>query len=93
MKQNKPFFRGKTRFFWFIPTQTKTNKKQTKTPKKQRRRVYGKWGGPKGHLTWPLNPSNRKTKAKTKEQTKPKHLKQNKQKTKQKQNKTIVLRV
>ena len=45
-----------------------------------------KWGGPKGHLTWPLNPS-KKNKSKNKRTNKTQQLKQNKQKTNQKQNK------
>ena len=44
-----------------------------------------KWGGPSGNLTWPLKPSNKKTKAKTKEEI---TANKENQKANQKQSKT-----
>ena len=59
--QKGPFLGGKTGFFLLKET------KKARQGKKQKQKKYGgfraKWGGPLGHLTWPLNPP-KKTKTK-----------------------------
>ena len=94
-----PFSRGKRSFV------LKTKKrKQQKTQKKGFR---AKWGGPLGHLTWPLNPPKQKTKQKQKKKQKkkirraygqvrwpfgPPHLKRKKDKNKKEKTKEIKQR-
>ena len=75
-KQKCPFLGGKQGFCLLETKERIKNKGKTK-PKKQIRRVRAKWGGPSGHLTWPLNPpqkTNKKTKLK-----KNKHKKKNRE--------------
>ena len=55
-------------------------KTKTKTKQNKQGGFRAKWGGPSGHLTWPLNPP-KKTK-KTKQNPKNKQKKQKKEKTK-----------
>ena len=62
---------------------SKKNNKKTKTKR-------AKWGGPLGHLTWPLNPQKNKTKKqkKTKQKTTKKSKKRKTKKEKVKNTKT-----
>ena len=79
------FAGGKKQVFWFIPTQTETNQKHTTKTTNEDLRV--RWGGPKGLLTWPLNPS-KKNKSKNKRNKHNPTTKTKQTKTSQKQNKT-----
>ena len=58
-KHKCPFLGGKTGFSYW---EQRKQRKKTKT--KQIGGFRAKWGGPSGHLTWPLNPS-KETKNKT----------------------------
>ena len=74
-KQKCPFLGGKQGFFVL---QSKERKGTKTNQKKQKINKFGgfraKWGGPLGHLTWPLNP--------------PKHKKNKNKNKKKKQKKT-----
>ena len=69
-------FSGENKVFFVL-----NNRKKTKPPKKQHNKnnknkqggFRAKWGGPSGHLTWPLNPpkkTNKKNKTKKQKKTK-----------------------
>ena len=78
-----PFPRGTTKFFLYCKA-----KKGTKTKhKKQKINKFGgfraKWGGPLGHLTWPLNPPKQKRNNNKKKQRKQKQIKKKKKQKKQ----------
>ena len=65
----------------------KNNKKRNKTKTKQKTNKEGlraKWGGPSGHLTWPLNPPKKNTKT-TKQKKKTKKNQKKKKKTRKNQ--------
>ena len=62
INKKMPFSGGKQGFFFRI---TKQRKEQKQTKKQKNNKEGGfraKWGGPLGHLTWPLNPPKQKTK-------------------------------
>ena len=64
-----PFSRGKRGFFCVLKEQRKENNNKTKNKKQKRQTIIkkgfrAKWGLPSGHLTWPLNPKNKKLKNK-----------------------------
>ena len=48
------FFRAKTSFF-----SIKSKDRKAKITQKNKEGFRAKWGGPLGHLTWPLNPPNK----------------------------------
>ena len=81
------FSGGKARFL--VHSNTNKNKPQKQTTKTTKEGLRVRWGGPKGHLTWPLNPS-KYNKSKSKRTNKTQQLKQNKQK--QTKNKTKQIR-
>ena len=86
--KKEPFSGGKNKVFWFIPTQTKTNQKQTKNElQKQLRRIQG--SDEVAQRATSLDPKTypNKTKAKTKKKQSP-TTKTKQTETKQKQNKT-----
>ena len=86
MKKKKRLFQGENKVFVHSNTnknKPKTNQKQTTKTTKQDLRV--RWGGPKGHLSWPLNPSKEKQKQKQKSTQNP-TTKTKETETKQKQN-------
>ena len=68
-----PFSGGKkTRFFSVLNNQKNKTKKKKQNKKNNKNKKGGfraKWGGPLGHLTWPLNPPKKqKNKTKNKKQ-------------------------
>ena len=56
-----PFSGEKQGFFVLRQPKTET-KTKTKKQQKQIRKFRAKWGGPLGHLTWPLNPPKKNKK-------------------------------
>ena len=80
-----PSYTGKNRVFSIKHQERKAKTKKTNQKLKIKGGLRAKWGGPLGHLTWPLHPPKNKNKTnKTNKQKRQKH--KNTQK-KQKQNK------
>ena len=52
-QQKCPVFRGKQPFLCILS-------KQNKKLQQNKEGLRAKWGGPSGHLTWPLNPPNKR---------------------------------
>ena len=69
------------------PKKTKNKKKeQPKTKKKKEGGFRAKWGGPLGHLTWPLNPPKKHKNKKINKENKRKNKKKKQEKKKPKKN-------
>ena len=65
------------------PPKKRKNKKnyQKNTKKKKEGGLRAKWGGPSGHLTWPLNPPKKTQKQKKKKRNKRKNKKTRKKRS------------